>query len=239
MDLKRPKTLIVALVLLAVLLVVEVFVIKKASDYEPKIKVIYAKVKIPAETVISKDMLVEKEVALSLVNINAIKDTAEAIGKAAKFDIDEMELLSKSRLMEKVEEKKIELENFNNRLITIKFEPDQVNGWWLDDRVDIIFIPNENSADKPKSAMINNMQQNDETSEKAVYDSSGIVRLENIRVAAIIDESRRLVEDIVDTTYSPVLVSFEVSTDQDKFLAWAKYNGKIEVSARKEEGSEN
>lgn len=236
---KRPKTLIVTLVLLAVLLVAEVVVIKKASDYEPKIKVIYAKVKIPAEVMIEKDMLVEKEVALSLVNINAIKDTAEAIGKAAKFDIDEMEMITKSRLIEKIEEKKIELKNVNNRLVTVKFEPDQVNGWWLDDRVDIIFIPNENSADKPKPAMINNMQQNDETSEKAVYDSSGIVRLENIRVAAIIDESRQLVEDIVDTTYSPVLVSFEVSTDQDKFLAWAKYNGKIEVSARKEEGSEN
>lgn len=230
---KRPKTLIVALVLLAVLLVVEVFVIKKASDYEPKIKVIYAKVKIPAETVISKDMLIEKEVALSLVNINAVKDAAEAIGKAAKFDIEEMEMITKSRLMEKVEEKKIEMENPNSRLITIKFEPDQVNGWWLDERVDIIFIPNDNSGDKPKPAMINNMQQNDETSEKAVYDSSGIVRLENIRVAAIIDESRQLVEDIVDATYSPILVSFEVNTEQDKFLAWAKYNGKIEVSARK------
>lgn len=225
----KQKTLIIAIILLAILLSAEVFVVKKASDYEPKIKVIYAKVKIPAEIVITKDMLVEKEVALSLVNINAVKDTAEAIGKAAKFDIEEMEMITSSRLMEKTEEKRIELLNINNRLVTVKFEPDQVNGWWLEDIVDIIFIPNENSAPKPE--MAEDMQQSD-TSEKVVYDSFGIVRLENIRVAAIIDENRQLIEDIEDMTYRPILVSFEVNTEQDKFLAWAKYNGKIEVSAR-------
>lgn len=232
---KRPKTLIVAIVLLAILLAVEVFVVKKASDYEPKIKAIYAKVSIPAETIITNDMLIEKEVSLSLVNMKAIKDTAEAIGKVAKFDIEEMEMITNSRLMEKIEIKRIEMLSDKNRLITVEFKPDQVNGWWLNDRVDIIFIPNDTAAAKPKPTIINNPSQGDEAIEKITYDPSGIVRLENIRVAAIIDESRKLIENIEDMTYRPVLVSFEVNTDQDKFIAWAKYNGKIEVSARQEE----
>lgn len=230
---KRPKTLVVAIILLVILLSVEVVVVKRASDYEPKIKAIYAKVKIPAETVITKDMLIEKEVALSLVNMKAIKDTAEAVGKIAKFDIEEMEMITNSRIAEKIEEKAIELLDKNNRLITVKFEPDQVNGWWLNDRVDIIFIPDRTLTVAQKAS--NNIDNTavGEEPKTITYNSAGIVRLENIRVAGIIDENRLLVDKIENTTYRPVLVSFEVNTEQDKFLAWAKYNGKLEVSARK------
>ena len=229
---KRPKTLIVAIILLVILLSAEVFVVKKASDYEPKIKAIYAKVKIPAETLITKDMLVEKEVALSLVNMKAIKDTAEAIGKTAKFDIEEMEMITNSRIIEKIEEKKIELLDKNNRLITIEFKPDQVNGWWIEDKVDIIFVSDKTLSTAQKASNADNTAVGEELN-KITYDSTGIIRLEDIRVAAIIDESRQLVDKIEDTTYRPILVSFEVNTEQDKFLAWAKYNGKLEVSARK------
>ncbi|SHJ43516.1 Flp pilus assembly protein CpaB [Lutispora thermophila] len=231
---KQRKTLIIAIILLLILMSVEVYVVKKASDYEPKIKVVYSKVKIPAGTVITKDMLIEKEVELSLVNIKAVKDMGEAVGKIAKIDIEEMEMITASRLVEYVEEKKLKMENPNNRFITIKFEPDQVNGWWIGDRVDILFVPDDNEYSAPK-AIINNGQQ-EETNGKIIFDPSGIVRLENVRVAAIMDETRKLVENIEDTTYNPVLVSFEVDTEQDKFLAWAKHHGKIEVSARNESG---
>jgi len=227
---EKSKKLIIAVMLLAILLAAEVYVVRKASNYEPKIKVVYSKVKIPAETVITKEMLIEKEVELSLVNIKAIKDIGQAVGKVAKFDIEEMEMLTASRLVEKIEEKKIELENPNNRFISIKFDPDQINGWWISDRVDILFIPNDNLNNAPKP-VINNGQQ-DEAEGRIIYEPSGIVRLENIRVAAIIDDRRQLIDNIENTTYNPVLVSFEVNTDQDKFLAWAKYHGKLEVTSR-------
>lgn len=229
---KRNKTLVIALLLLVILLSAEVFIVKKAANYEPKISVIYAKVRIPADTIITKDMLTEKEVALSLVSMKAVKDMGEVVGKVAKFDIEEMEMITASRLIEKIEEKKIEILDENNRLVTVRFEPDQVNGWWINERVDIIFIPDRDTEDIPKP-LINN-GQNAVDSVKKQFDPSGIIRLENIRVAAVIDESRKLIDNIEDITYRPVLVSFEVNTEQDKFLAWAKYNGKLEVSARKE-----
>lgn len=234
--LKQPKTLIIAIILLAILLSVEVFLVRKASDYEPKIKVIYAKVMIPSETVITRDMLVEKDVALSLVSMKAIKDATEAVGKVARFDIEEMEMMTKSRLMEKIDEKKIEILDKKNRLITIKFEPDQINGWWVEDRVDIIFVPNDSSISKENPVTVKkaNVKKDEEEKQSELnYDPEIIVRLENVRVAAIIDESRTLIDDIENTNFRPVLVSFEVTTEQDMFLSWAKYNGKIEVAARK------
>lgn len=231
---KRPKTLIIAIILLAILLSVEVFVVKKASDYEPKIKAIYAKMKISAETVITKDMLVEKEVSLSLVNMKAIKDVAEAVGKVAKFDIEEMEMITNSRIAEKLEEKRIDVLDKNNRLITVEFKPDQVNGWWIEDKVDIIFVPDKTLSTAVKASSADNTVASEEPN-TITYNSTGIIRLEDIRVAAIIDENRKLVDKIEDITYRPVLVSFEVDTEQDKFLAWAKYNGKLEVSARKQQ----
>lgn len=227
---KRPKTLIIAVVLLLILLSAEVIVVKKVSNYEPKIKVIYAKVNIPAETIITKDMLVEKDVSISLVGLKAVKDMGEAIGKMARIDIEEMEAITNSRLMEKKEEKKIDILDVNNRLFTIEFKPDQINGWWVNDNVDIIFIP-----DSIISASIRNYNVDNATVEEdkeVIYSSKGVIRLENIRVAAIIDENRQLINKIEDTTYRPILASFEVNTEQDKFLAWAKYNGKIEVSIR-------
>lgn len=245
---KRPKTLVIAVILLIILLSAEVFVVKKLSNYEPKIKVIYAKTNIPAETLITKEMLIEKEVSISLVSLKAIKDKAEAVGKMARIDIEEMEVVTNSRLMEKIEEKKIDVMDANNRLFTVEFKADQINGWWVEDKVDIIFIPDsiistylidkntDNTKVNAEEKENKSDDKNENTSLKSLYNLEGIIRLENIRVAAIIDENRQLIEKIEDTTYRPILASFEVSTMQDEFLAWAKHNGKIEVSIRKLEG---
>ena len=138
--------------------------------------------------------------------------------------------------MEKIEEKKIEILDEKNRLITVKFEPDQVNGWWVEDRVDIIFVPNDSSISKENPVTIKkaNVKKDEEQEKQSelTYNPEIIVRLENVRVAAIIDESRTLIDDMENTNFRPVLVSFEVTTEQDMFLSWAKYNGKIEVAAR-------
>lgn len=84
--------------------------------------------------------------------------------------------------------------------------------------VDIIFIPDE----KKTVPVIEN-----ETIKK---EDSGIQRVRNIRIAALIDDKGKLVKSLENMT-TPKYISFEVDDKLDQFLAHAKSNGRLEVSA--------
>ena len=102
-------------------------------------------------------------------------------------------------------------------MFTVEFNGDQVNGWWLKEGqyVDIIFIPSE------KAQKVTTI-----TDDQKTYK---VERVRNVRVAAIIDDKGKLVKDS-EKASTPKYVSFEVNDKLDEFLAYAKGNGRLEIS---------
>ena len=56
-----------------------------------------------------------------------------------------------------------------------------------------------------------------------------VARMEKVRIAALIDDSGNVIDDVVKGVV-PRYVLFEVEKGQDEFLAYAKANGRLELS---------
>lgn len=226
---KRFNFILITLALAVVFLVAEIVIVKSAVKYEPAVTVVFAKKKIPERTVINPDMLYEKEISLSMAHVQAIKNAGELAGKKAKTDMEEGEMILISKILPADAFDEIRLKDGNNRLFTVEFRADQANGWWLreDQYVDILFVPNDNVTLK------NSFQLPSEAVAQADIktQAGGLQRLNNIRIAALIDEKGNLLKAAGNQT-PPRLISFEVTNSQDEFLAYAKSNGRLEISAR-------
>ncbi|HHW01036.1 MAG TPA: hypothetical protein GXX36_15990 [Clostridiaceae bacterium] len=246
---KRIKRILVTGCLVIVLLIAEIIIIRNVSGYHSKVEVVFTKTAIPEGTVIEENMLEIKEVDMAIVPKNAVKHVKEVVGKETGTNMDEREMVVTGRLREAGESDEIKVVNEGNRLFSVEFKSDQVNGWQLSagQYVDIIFIPNDNTnlqtdnigsqtdnkeedkdLNKGGEDPTNNLTNNIESLE---YSNScpGVQILKNIRIAAIIDEKGELLKGN-DITGTPRIISFEVSERQDHFLAWAKSHGRLEVS---------
>ena len=219
-----------------VLLIAEIIIIKVGSQYEPEVAVIYARTAIKAKTEITDDMLMEKKISLPYVHKLSIKNKADIIGKKVKVDIEAGEMILSGRLGETDEIEAIPMLNRNNRQFSVEFKPDQVNGWWLltGQYVDIIFVPNPaaTAAMVPATAkQAGDSGAGTGTNITTIDDGTGVIRISNVRVAAIIDEQFKQVDNTARMGI-PRYVCFEVTPEQDEFLAWAKSNGRLEISVR-------
>jgi Flp pilus assembly protein CpaB len=213
---KRINLIILTFILLVILLVVEVAIVKSASDYEPRVNVVYAKTSISEDTVIRESMLEERKVGISTAHKKSLNNLKDVVGKKARIDIEEGEMLLEPKLMSGSEMEEIKVEDRNNRLYSVEFKGDQANGWWLkaDQRVDIIYVPGEKQREdvSVQSDNANNVQ-----------------KLRGIRIAALIDEKGRLLKN-GERTSVPKYISFEVTDRQCEFLAYAKGNGRLEIA---------
>jgi Flp pilus assembly protein CpaB len=229
---KKFNIILLTIILTVILLIVEVLIVKNISRYEPELTVIYAKSKIPENTVIQGEMLQEKRVGISAAHKYSIKNARDIIGRRSKIDIEEGEMMLTSKLYEANELEEIKVMDKNSRLFSIEFKADQANGWRLrtDQFVDIIFIPNSNvKMHSIKQAGNQNAAQTGDL-EPMIYEvDKGVQRIRNIRIAALIDDKGKLVKDTGRITL-PRYISFEVNNQQDEFLAFAKGNGRLEVS---------
>jgi Flp pilus assembly protein CpaB len=231
--LKSLNMLVAAAALVIVLLIAEIVIVRSVSGYEPKACVVYAKSLIPEGTVISAQMLEEKEITLSHAHRLSIKNMGSIEGKKAAVDIQEGEMLLSPKLKDDVEEK-IKLADKNNRLFSLELKGDQANGWWIlpDQYTDIVFIP------------VKQMTGNDAFQEKMEYltgkDESVRLKLEpaipesvwvlkSIRIAGVIDSEGNVL-DGKKCGGKPKYVSLEVSEKEAHFLAYAKANGTLELS---------
>ncbi|HHW49118.1 MAG TPA: hypothetical protein GXX14_10970 [Clostridiaceae bacterium] len=202
-------TIIIAFVLLAA----EIILIRSVSEYEPKLSVVFARTKIPEGTLIKSGMLEEKKISAGAVHKQSVRNPDEIIGKVTRVEIEEGEMILNTKLIESGEMEELSSIDEKSRLFTVEFNPDQANGWRLKagQYVDIIYIP------------------------KGVYElpggtgMSGIKRIRNVKIAAIIDNNGNLVRDL-NRTSLPRYISFEVNDSLDEFLAYAKDNGRLEVS---------
>jgi len=230
---KRIHMAVIVTLAIVVLLAVEIAIIRSMSDFEPKIAVVYATKQIQPKEEIREDMVELRNISLSYAHKLAVRDLKDVIGRKANVTIESGEMVLSSRIGDIKDIPDIELKNADNRLFTVEFKPDQANGWWLlvDQYVDILFVPNN----EPGIAVYDaSSEQKLMERSKERYDESKVVRLENIRVAAIIDEKGTLLtnekRDVV-----PRYVSFEVDDKQDAFLAHAKSHGRLEISVRPSE----
>lgn len=219
---KRYGWIIGAFVIVILLVAAETAIISNAAGYEKKVNAVYAKVHIGKNTVITSDMLETTETPAGTVHRSALKNKADAVGKRAVMEIEAGELLLQSKLKAE-NDALIQARNKTNRLFSVRFEGDQVNGWQLtaDQRVDIIYVPSGSDPNGSGS-------QGENTAAGSV-EQNGVRVLKNIRVAGIISDGGDLLENGQSQT-APKYVSFEVTGEQAGFLAYAKYNGKLEVS---------
>lgn len=212
---RRFGSLLAVFTLVLLLVITEIVIIKSASKYEPQISVVFAKTRIPERTVITPDMLELRDVNVSYVHRMSLRNISDAAAKRAGMDIDAGEMVLSGKL--KPEEMEvIEVKDRNKKLFAVEFKGDQANGWWLmtDQVVDIIYIPNENPVNgtAPGNKVRDDMQV-----------------LEDIRIAALIDENGKLLKN-KDRTSLPRYISFEVTDEQVGFLAYAKGHGRLELS---------
>lgn len=219
---KRYAWIAGALLIVVLLMAVEMTIIANTSGYEAKEKVVYAKVHMDKNTVITGDMLEIREIVTGMVHPGALETIDAAISKRTGMDIEAGEMLLKTKLLSG-EHCLIEAEDKSKRLFSVEFGADQANGWQLADGryVDIIYVPN------------NSEQQNQQFaagSDRAALPVPGNVQvIRNIRIAGLIDEEGKLV-DISKSKGTPRYISFEVTEEQAVFLAYAKRSGKLELS---------
>jgi Flp pilus assembly protein CpaB len=229
---KKFNIILLTVILTVILLIVEVLIVKNISRYEPELTVIYAKSKIPENTVIQGETLQEKKVGISAAHKYSIKNARDIIGRRSKIDIEEGEMMLTSKLYEANELEEIKVMDKNSRLFSIEFKADQANGWQLrsGQYVDIIFIPNNNMRIHSIKQSGNQNAAHAGGFEQMIHEvGGGVQRIKDIRIAALIDDKGKLIKNSGRDTL-PRYISFEVTNQQDEFLAFAKGNGRLEVS---------
>jgi|LSQX01.3.fsa_nt_gb Flp pilus assembly protein CpaB len=219
---KRYSWIISALIIFILLAAVEMTIISNASTKDTKEKVVYVKVHVDKDAIITEDMLELREISTEAIHPNALRRVDEAVSMRARIDIEADEMLLKAKLISS-EDDIIKAEDTSKRLICVELRIDQANAWQLkeDKHVDIIFVPNsvEQGENSPEAAGLID-----------VVPSKGVKIIKDVRIAGIFDEDAKQT-DITEADSIPKYLSFEVTAEQAVFLAYAKNNGKLELSA--------
>ena len=209
--------------MIVLLVAIEMKIISNASGYETREKVVVAARDIGEGTVIAAVMLEVREISSSAVHRDAVRRIEDAVGMRAADPIYNGEMLLRGRLTQE-EDDKVKVLNRSNRLFCLAPGWDQANAWQLekDQHVDIIFVPNHLDQGKacPEASGVISVNP----------PQAGIKMMKNIRIAGLVDEDGKTVNDSGAGT-TPKYVIFEVTQDQAVFLAYAKSNGRIEISA--------
>lgn len=230
---RRFGSLLAVFILVLLLVIVEIVIIKSASKYEPQVRVVFAKARIPERTVITPDMLELRDIDLSLVHRLSLRSISEATSKRAGMDIEAGEMVLSGKLKSE-EMEVIEVKDRNKKLFSVEFKGDQANGWWLmtDQKVDIIYIPDEDpvSSAAPKADIAQGNEDLAAAPVEGNEDFGDKIRvLKDVRIAALIDENGKLLKNNGRATL-PRYVSFEVTDEQVGLLAFAKGHGRLELS---------
>lgn len=220
---KRRTIYIFTILLAVILLAVEAYIIKVATNIEPEIEVVFASKKIPAKAIITADMVTVKKIDISLATIQTVRSLNQVIGKASTTEIENGETIKSFRIADPLSLKEIKVLDPDNRLMSVDFKADQVNGWYLSagDHVDIHYTPN--------AAANINEDRRDQITDPFQRSLLEFHVFDNVRVAGILDDKGQVIQEITREQL-PKILSFEVTKDIAKFLAAAKTTGKIEIS---------
>lgn len=212
-----------ALVIVILLVAIEMMIIANASGYEVREKVVFATRDIDENTVITGEMLEIREIGADAVHKDAVRSIDEAANMTAADFIHGGEQLLKGRL---TDEPAIAAETLDksNRLFCVEPKSDQANAWQLtkEQYVDLIYVPNygQQGNTPPEAAGVVEVPPL----------SNGVKLLKGVRIAGLVDEDGKLAG--ADRTEKlPKYILFEVTQEQAIFLAYAKSNGRLEVSS--------
>ncbi len=212
-----------ALVIVILLVFIEMTIISNASGYEVRDKVVFAVMDIDENSVITGEMLEIREIGVDAINKNAVRSIDEAAGMVAADRIHGGEQLLKGRLTDETSNA-VETLDKSNRLFCIEPKSDQANAWQLkkDQLVDVIYVPNygEQNNTPPEAAGVVGVPPL----------SNGVRLMKNVRIAGLVSEDGKLAEDDVAEKL-PKFILFEVTEEQAVFLAYAKSNGRLELSS--------
>ena len=199
---------------MAILIIIEIVMIRSASGTGTSIDALFAKQDISVNSLLTAEMLEVRKVDSKALASSALKSPEEAVGKRTAGAIAAGQIIYSGSLNGDPGNAS-QFESPDNRLFSLELKGDAANGWWIggDQRIDVIFIPG---------------------SDKAV-DKTGVSglgeKLENIRVAAVLDEKGNRIGDAAREAI-PKYICLEVTPEQSMFLAFAKTNGKIELAVR-------
>mgnify|MGYP003938824969 CR=1 FL=1 len=212
-----------AFVIIVLLVAIEMKIISNASGYETREKVVVAARDISEDAVITAEMLEIREIGSSAVHRDAVRRIEDAVGMRAADPIYGGEMLLKGRLAQE-EDDKVKVLAKSNRLFCLEPGWDQANAWQLekDQHVDVIFVPNHMSQDSacPEATGVISVNPS----------QTGMKMMKNIRIAGLVDEDGMVIKS-GDNGKTPRYIVLEVTQDQAVFLAYAKSNGRIELSA--------
>lgn len=211
-----------ALVIVILLVVIEMAIISNVSGYEVREKAVFAAADIGENTVITADMLEIREIGADAVHREAVRNIEEAVGLASADPIYKGEQLLGTRLKDRPDSAFQALDK-SNRLFCLEPKSDQVNAWQIekDQYVDLIYVPNfgQQGTAPPEAAGVVSVPPFD----------NGVRLLKNVRIAGLVgDDGKPAGTD--DSVKPPKYILLEVTGEQAVFLAYAKSNGRLEMS---------
>ncbi len=232
---KKVNTLLTAFIIVIILLAAEIAIVKSVSGYESKASVVYAKCHIPEGTVIEESMLEVREIELSYMHKQSVRDKTAITGKKSSAEIYEGEMILMPEILEN-DTRNIKIIGEDNRLFSIELKGDQANGWLVEAEqfVDIIFIPSRQLCDDElfknmMESIVENYEQEERGLNLKCVISDTVWIIGKIRIAAVIDDSGNILET-GEYKNKPRYVSLEVNQRQAHFLAYAKSSGRLELS---------
>lgn len=209
---KSANNLLVIILLVAILLGIQSYLVRQASNIEAKATVFVATMDIKPNTEIKEGMFRATQRDLTDLPLDIVKSKESIVGKFASQNIyKNEELLSKDLKVYK-DDFFFNLENNNNQFISIAFTADAANGWRLmkDQRVNIIYSP---------------FQRVDGSE----YQASRVIS--NVRVVDIITETLKSYNiNSNEDVGIPKYIIFEVDPATAEYLANVKDKGRLEIS---------
>ncbi len=213
----RKKIIFSSVALTIIIFAIQVLLIKSIAGVEQKKTVILARTRISAGTVIGAGMLKESEMPVGAVHRLSFGKAGDIIGKRAKTDIEDGEMILSTRIGLLGDLGDIRVLSPGNRLFCLDLKADQASGWRLaaGQLADILFVP-ERGAGLTESV------------EQDIFKS--YKKLSSVRIAAIIDERLKVVGSRDDAGL-PKYLLVEVTPEEAEFLACAKGAGRLEIAA--------
>jgi Flp pilus assembly protein CpaB len=224
---RRMKFIILTIIVTVILLVIEASVIKKVIGYEEEKTVIIAIKTIEVGAIIKKDMVKQMEMNVKDIHSNYITSMQEVVGKTAQEKIHIGEIILRNKINPEANHFVSDAKE-DSRYFSLEFKGDQANGWWLNQGqlVDIIFVPDFKTLEEGERTV-----ESEALKAKGVMKGGGVWRLSRIKIAAVIDENGKIIKNSRERVLLPKFISFEVTPEQDTFLAYAKGAGRLELSA--------
>lgn len=216
MNIKHKiSKIVLALFILVILLCCFALIVRGLIDADPKEKVLVFKKDLKTGTIVTPNMIDEKDEKYLASPSNTIKNINDCVGLCLIQNVYKNQYVVKDILTDKDDYISIPEVEDGNSMVTIKFDKvDSANGFLIDENQDIklFYFPSDYTMDeKEKQLDYNNEREMD------------------VKVLKIKDDSLYgSDEELYDKT-RPKYITFECTNEDAKFILSAKDKGRFEI----------